>query len=81
MNLDLSNSNSGSGRDIRKVKTGRIGDMRIVVDNSSIEIFAGDGRYTMSTRFYPADSTVKVQSSGAGFNVRTIGKMEVRGFE
>lgn len=81
LNLDLSNGNSGCGRDIRKVKTGKIGDMRIVVDNSSIEIFAGEGRYTMSTRFYPADSTVKVQSSGAGFNVRTIGKMEVRGFE
>ena len=81
LKLDLSDGNSGYGRDIRKVKTGRIGDMRIVVDNSSIEIFAGDGRYTMSTRFFPADSTVKVQSSGAGFNVRTIGKMEVRGFE
>lgn len=79
--LDLGNGNSGYGRTIRKARTGKIGDIRIIADNSSLEIFAGKGRYVMSTRFYPEEPTVGVKSEGAGFTVRPIGKMEVRGFE
>lgn len=79
--LDLSNGKSGYGRKIRKVRAGRINDIRIIADNSSIEIFAGDGRYVMSTRFYPAGQSISVVSEGAGYTLRTIGKMEVRGFD
>jgi beta-fructofuranosidase len=79
--LDLSNGKSGYGRKIRKVRAGKINDIRIIADNSSIEIFAGDGRYIMSTRFYPAGQSISVVSEGAGYTLRTIGKMEVRGFD
>ena len=81
LTLDLSNGDSGYGRKIRKAKTGRINDILIIADNSSLEVFAGGGRYVMSTRFYPSDSVVKAESEGAGFRIRPIGKMEVRGFE
>ena len=79
--LDLGNGDSGYGRKIRKARTGRINDIQIIADNSSLEVFAGDGRYVMSTRFYPLEPAVKVQSKGAGFSIRSIKKMEVRGFE
>ena len=81
LTLDLSNGESGYGRKIRKARTGRINDIQIIADNSSLEVFAGDGRYVMSTRFYPADSSVKIESEGSGFTIRAVGVMEVRGFE
>ena len=81
LTLDLSNGESGYGRKIRKARTGRINDIQIIADNSSLEVFAGDGRYVMSTRFYPSDSSVKIESEGSGFTIRAVGVMEVRGFE
>ena len=79
--LDLSYGESGYGRKIRKVRAGKMNDIRIIIDNSSIEVFAGEGRYVMSTRFYPAERNICVVSEGAGFTLRTIGEMEVRGFD
>ena len=81
LTLDLSSGTSGYGRKIRKVRTGSINDIRIIVDNSSIEVFAGCGRYVMSTRFYPEDTVIRVVSEGSGFTYRSIAKMEVRGFD
>ncbi|MBO4636874.1 MAG: glycoside hydrolase family 32 protein [Clostridiales bacterium] len=81
LTLDLSSGDSGYGRKVRRAMTGRIEDIRIIADNSSLEVYAGDGRYVMSTRFYPSDPVVKIESEGAGFTIRPIEKMEVRGFE
>ena len=61
--LDLEGAASGYGRKIRKVKTGQISDIRVICDHSSIEVFAGQGRYVMSTRFYPEDKEVALSSS------------------
>ena len=79
--LDLSQGDIGYGRTVRKVLTGKISDIRIIVDRSSIEIFAGNGSYAMSSRFYPSEASVKTVSEGGGSSFRTIRKMEVRGFE
>ena len=79
--LDLGKGASGYGRTVRKAKTGRINDLRIIADRSSLEIFAGGGRYVMSTRFYPSDAEVNITSEGAGFTVRPVREMEVKGFE
>ena len=79
--MDLSDGDIGCGRKIRRAKTGKINDICVIADNSSLEVFAGEGRYVMSTRFYPLEPAVKVQSKGAGFSIRSIKKMEVRGFE
>ena len=79
--LDLSQGDIGCGRTVRKVLTGKISDIRIIVDRSSIEIFAGGGSYVMSSRFYPSEASVKIVSEGGGFSFRTVREMEVRGFE
>ena len=79
--LDLGNGGSGYGRTVRKAKTGKINDLRIIADRSSLEIFAGGGRYVMSARFYPSDDEVKLVSEDGGFTVRPVREMEVKGFE
>ena len=79
--LDLTAEGVGCGRTIRKAQVDKLTDLRIIVDRSSIEIFACGGRTVMSTRFYPADSTIGIRSEGGGFIVRNISEMEVRGFE
>ena len=79
--LDLSQGDIGSGRTVRKVLTGKINDIRIIIDRSSIEIFAGGGAYVMSSRFYPSEASVNIVSEGGGFSFRTVREMEVRGFE
>lgn len=71
---------SGYGRDIRKVRCGRIKDINIIVDSSSLEIFADGGRYVMSSRFYP-DSYPSVKAEGCEAVIRGIRPVEVKGFE
>ena len=78
--LDLTKGDIGSGRTVRKALTGKISDLRIIADRSSLEIFANGGRYVISSRFYPSDTSVKIVSEGGGFIFRAIGEMEVRRF-
>ena len=78
--LDLSKGDIGSGRTVRKALIGKLSDIRIIADRSSLEIFASGGRYVMSTRFYPADTSVKIVSEGGGYIFRAVGEMEVRRF-
>ncbi len=72
--LDLESAASGYGRKVRKVKTGPISDIRVICDRSSIEVFAGQGRYVMSTRFYPEEKEVGISCS-CEFLYRSIGEM------
>ena len=72
--LDFENASSGYGRNIRKVKTGSISDLRVICDHSSIEVFANRGRYVMSTRFYPEEKEVAVSCS-CEFLYRPVGEM------
>ena len=50
----------GYGRTERKVKVDSINNIKIVADVSSLEIYINDGRYVMSTRFYPEYRQVRV---------------------
>jgi len=72
--LDLEGAASGYGRKIRKVKTGPISDLRVICDRSSMEVFADQGRYVMSTRFYPEKMEVALSCS-CEFQYRPIGEM------
>ena len=74
--LDLENAPSGYGRKIRKVRTGSISDLRVICDHSSIEVFAGRGRYVMSTRFYPEDKEVEISGS-CEIQYRAVGERRV----
>lgn len=79
--LDLTQGDVGRGRTVRKVMTGRIEDLRVIADRSSLEIFISGGRFVMSTRFYPSEDAVGISSEGGGFTMRPVAAMEVRGFE
>lgn len=72
--LDLESAPSGYGRKIRKVRTGSISDLRVICDRSSIEVFADNGRYVMSTRFHPEEKEIEISGS-CEFQYRPIGEM------
>ncbi|MBQ4190540.1 MAG: GH32 C-terminal domain-containing protein [Clostridiales bacterium] len=38
-------------------------DLRVICDRSSIEVFADQARYVMSTRFYPEDKEIEISGS------------------
>ncbi len=50
----------GGGRKTRKAILEKCVNIRMLVDNSSIEIFFNNGEVVMTTRFYPNNSTQKV---------------------
>lgn len=59
---------AGSGRTKRFWQTKELSELRILMDNSSIELFINGGKQTMSTRFYPQDEegsrTLKISGTG-----------------
>ena len=66
---------SGYGRDNRKYKV-NIENVEIVFDSSSIELFANDGSFTLSTRFYPNNHNVKISANN--YVAQKLGKIEIR---
>lgn len=44
---------SGSGRTVRKLKTEKLENVRILADSSILEIYLNDGEFVMTTRYYP----------------------------
>ena len=66
---------SGYGRDNRKYKV-NIENVEIVFDSSSTELFANDGSFTLSTRFYPNNHNVKISANN--YVAQKLGKIEIR---
>ena len=66
---------SGYGRDNRNYKV-NIENVEIVFDSSSIELFANDGSFTLSTRFYPNNHNVKISANN--YVTQKLGKIEIR---
>lgn len=62
----------GYGRNERKIKLDSLDSLRIIADVSSLEIFINDGRYVMSTRFYPEYRQVRVAANGASASVTAL---------
>lgn len=55
----------GSGRERRVIQMeDMLENLRILIDRSSIEVFLNDGTYVMTTRFYPEEDTIMIQSHG-----------------
>lgn len=70
--LSLQLNEEGYGRTIRKIKTDELTGLRIIADKSSLEIYINNGRYVMSTRFYPSYSQVRVGVTGADAEVTAL---------
>ena len=73
--LRVSFGTSGYGRDDRKYKLD-IENVEIVFDSSSIELFANDGSFALSTRFYPENHNVKI--SATDYLAKELGAIEIR---
>ena len=66
---------SGYGRDNRNYKV-NIENVEIVFDSSSIELFANDGSFALSTRFYPDNHNVKISANN--YIAQKLGRIEIR---
>ena len=66
---------SGYGRDNRKYKL-ELKNVEIVFDSSSIELFANDGSFALSTRFYPNSHNVKISANN--YIAQKLGEIEIR---
>lgn len=73
--LDLSKCNCKRSK--RYIKDIHINNMSIFIDESVLEIFINDGRYTMTSRFYDSKDNLFVTSKG----LKRIVTYEMRGFE
>ena len=65
-------NDEGCGRTARKVKLDNLESLKIIADVSSLEVYINDGRYVLSTRFYPEYHQVRVASSGASAAVTAL---------
>ncbi len=50
----------GRGRDIRQFPVERLDDMRILIDNSIVEVYINGGEYVMTTRYYMAEKNLGI---------------------
>lgn len=60
----------GAGRTRRALPLDRMGDLRVLVDGSAVEIFAEGGRAVMSTRWFPVADALSVTIEGTCASAR-----------
>ena len=60
----------GAGRTRRALPLEHMGDLRVLVDGSAVEIFAEDGRAVMSTRWFPVADALSVTIEGTCASAR-----------
>lgn len=60
------------GRKIRYVETDCVTDVKILVDESSVEVFVNNGEYVFSTRYYPEYPKISVRAGSADIRVFTL---------
>lgn len=71
--LTLSFANSeGCGRGVRRIRPGKLEAVKVIADASSLEIFINNGRYVMSTRFYPEYKQVRIGALGVSARVTAL---------
>ncbi len=60
---------AGRGRKIRKIKIDKLTNMRLIVDNSMVEIYMNDGEYVLTSKFYFSGSERRIYTEGTGDSV------------
>ena len=66
---------AGGGRTVRKALCPDGNSVRILADTSSLEIYLNGGEVVLGTRFYPEDTEITVNVSGAGGTVYEMNPM------
>ena len=70
--INKRNNKVSCGRTRRYVKTDHVTDVRILTDESSVEVFVNDGEYVFSTRFYPEIPGIRIDADGAQIKIYEI---------
>ena len=55
----------GAGRDERRMRLPKLTDLRIFVDDTTLEVFVNDGWATMTSRLFGASDEVRVEALGS----------------
>lgn len=76
--MEFSEDNLGAGRTIRKAYLSYCKNIRIILDQSTVEVFLNDGEVVLTSRFYPADNFVKLRFLGLLAVAYTLNGMEVK---
>ncbi|MDE7229512.1 MAG: glycoside hydrolase family 32 protein [Oscillospiraceae bacterium] len=79
--LEFKDESVGGGRKIRSCVLKKCGDIRIIADMSSLEIYLDGGRKVLSTRFYPDSESIKLQTLGISLTGCQLNSMEVDIYE
>ena len=70
--INSRNNKVSCGRKIRCVEMDHVTDVRILSDESSVEIFVNDGAYVFSTRYYPEEPGICIEAEGAEIRLYRI---------
>ena len=70
--INSRNNKVSCGRKIRCVEMDHVTDVRILSDESSVEIFVNDGAYVFSTRYYPEEPGICIEAEGADIRLYRI---------
>lgn len=69
---DQSKESVSAGRNVRYADMPELENVRILTDVSSVEVFVNDGEYVFTTRYYPAEASVRVDAPGAEIELAAI---------
>lgn len=75
--MSFTDDEVGCGRGVRKALLFACTDIRILADTSSLEVYLSDGEKVLSSRFYPADTSVKLTFSGLSGTLYELDGMEM----
>lgn len=75
--LKFTDANVGCGRAVRRARLEKCADIRIIADNSALEIYLDGGKIVLSTRMYPAEERVSLKVQGITATVWPLRGMEV----
>ncbi len=75
--LEFTDKEISGGRTKRQTQLDKCGDIRVIADMSSLEIYLDGGRKVFSTRYYPKNKIVTVSINGIYVDVYKIDGMEV----
>ena len=75
LSYDFAGPVCGAGRDERRMRLPELTDLRLFVDDTTLEIFVNDGWATMTSRMFGTSDEVRVEAPGS-----TGSFWEMRGF-
>ena len=65
LRLYFSDDATGSGRTERRASIDTVHTLRLLIDNSALELYVNNGEIVFSTRWFPQDSSLSLGLSGA----------------